>query len=428
MPVSYKTPDYFRDFRCLGNECPDTCCQHWEIKLDRQHYEMLQEKMAGDPAQHELFNRYIKLNDKSVLGDYDFAHITMRETGYCPMLTDNGLCDIHRRYGIEPLGNTCAFYPRVIGRCQDVIELSGAMSCPEVARLCLSARELPRLVRFSLKDLPRRDYPLARDLPRFAQDAYARYFEMVRSGFIEIASREAQPLMTRLYAMASLAQRLSQFYHRDCEPFPEERLQDELVRSQSDEAWHNWQTYLDQYQHAEPIALVVIQAVLQLKQQQFPAEKTSQLVEQIFKQWSQGQAADTDWIGMYQQAQATLPPVVRSALDAYLTRYLINCLFREWFYTMPDSFTYIQMLLIRLALLRFLITAHPALSGEVARLAQHEIDAAQLQSSFADLAITVTYQFARDIDQNLPFLQVIYNAIGEQQMMNFDYSLPFIKF
>ena len=41
--------------------------------------------------------------------------------------------------------------------------------------------------------------------------------------------------------------------------------------------------------------------------------------------------------------------------------------------------------------------------------------------------VYVMYNFARNIDQNLEFLKVVYDALSEQSMMNFDFSPAFIR-
>ena len=33
-------------FQCLGGECEDTCCQHWDIRFDKLHYEKLREAVG----------------------------------------------------------------------------------------------------------------------------------------------------------------------------------------------------------------------------------------------------------------------------------------------------------------------------------------------------------------------------------------------
>lgn len=427
MSLIYKTQDYFRDFQCLGGDCPDTCCQCWDIKLDRQHYELLQARMSEDPKQQSLFETYIRVNDKPVLGDHDYAHINMADNGYCPMLADDGLCDIHRAHGVEPLGNICTFFPRVIVRRGDNVEMSGALSCPEVVRRCLSQETLPSLVRFSPADLPRPEYPITRELPRNKSDHYAHYFSQVRDSFLSIMACEEEPLAVRLYALASVANRISRFYHQGCEAFEASLLEKELQRARSEEAFVYWANYLEQYQSDEPMALIVIQSILQLKQEQFPQEKTSQLAKRIFAAWA-GEDGHRNWTELFAEREQQVEQNLSMLLERYITRYLYNCLFREWFYTMPDSFTYIQMLLVRTAILRFLLIADPEVAILLEEYTRGELDEKQLEQRFFELAVNTTYRFCRDVDQNLPFLQVLYNALGEQQMMNFDYSLPFIKF
>ena len=39
-------PQYYDKFKCIGSECPETCCQGWQITLDK-----------------ETFNKYQKLDN-----------------------------------------------------------------------------------------------------------------------------------------------------------------------------------------------------------------------------------------------------------------------------------------------------------------------------------------------------------------------------
>jgi hypothetical protein len=107
-------------------------------------------------------------------------------------------------------------------------------------------------------------------------------------------------------------------------------------------------------------------------------------------------------------------------LEQCLTRYLVNCLQREWFVSMPDPFVYIHLLTIRLAVLRFLISSHP----RIRQCLQQRADSTEIDK----LLVEIVYLFARGIDHNHAFLHVVYQAMLEQQMMSFDYAMPFIKF
>lgn len=435
MSLNYKTPEYFRDFQCLGDHCPDTCCQCWEVKLDSSHYQLLREKMSQNEREKELFENYIYINEQPVSGDHDYAFVRMTEEGRCPMLSKDKLCTLHNKYGIEPLGDVCAFYPRVISRCGNDMELSGALSCPEVARLCLLSKRPIKLSRFNTSQLPRsRNYPIQRELPQNPFDYYAEHFHSLRRGLLELAANEKFPLNVRLYALIDLAQKISSYYHRDCSTNPTERLANDLQQAGRDINLQKIQNYLEQDNSVSPIALLIIRAILEIKITRFPDEKLSQMAAEIFSEIggrAYSQIADLpieDLQAGYDSVRQNINMEMNKKIDAYFTRYLCNCLFREWYFTMPDTFTYMQMLTIRMAMLRFLFYAHPRVKQLLAKYAQGNDEVEPPDAELDSLAIELVYNFARAVDQNLSFLQLIYTAISEQDMFNFDYSPGFVKF
>jgi len=87
---------------------------------------------------------------------------------------------------------------------------------------------------------------------------------------------------------------------------------------------------------------------------------------------------------------------------------------------MPDPFVYIHMLTIRLAILRFIITSYLQ--------TQHSLQQQSDSAEFDKLVVENVYLFACGIDHKLAFLKVVYQAMLEQQMMSFEYAMPFIKF
>ena len=32
--MQYTVPHYYKKFRCIAGECPDTCCAGWQIQID----------------------------------------------------------------------------------------------------------------------------------------------------------------------------------------------------------------------------------------------------------------------------------------------------------------------------------------------------------------------------------------------------------
>lgn len=438
MPINYKTPDYFLDFKCLGDKCSDTCCKKWEIKLDKTHYSLIKDKMSQDESDIGIFNQYIHVNDNPVTGDHDYALISMTDSGNCPMLAQNGFCNLHTKFGVEPLGDVCAFYPRVISRCGSDMELSGALSCPEVARLCLLSDKPARFKKYSPSILPRaKNYPIQRELPKNVFDNYAKNFKRVRNVMLELAAKESIPLTTRLYALASMANRISTYYHRDSTVQSIQPLEDDLEHVAQNENLTSITNFLVQDSSVNTIALVVIRAILEIKITQFPSEGLSQMAIGIFKNYQLHNISGDDVLEIpiehiqnkYDECRQEISEKWNKHCDRYFTRYLCNCLFREWFFSMPDTFTYIQMLLIRMAILRFLFFSHPELQELIQKLDnEDEGNHSEIVDRLDSLAVELVYKFARSVDQNLSFLQIIYTAVSEQQMFNFDYSLPFVRF
>ena len=54
-------PNYYKKFRCLGSECPDTCCQGWRIVLDKKthdKYTNLELKLLDKNQKNTLEKQY----------------------------------------------------------------------------------------------------------------------------------------------------------------------------------------------------------------------------------------------------------------------------------------------------------------------------------------------------------------------------------
>ncbi len=416
MSITYKTPSAFSDFSCLGADCEDTCCRNWDIKLDRQHFDLLKDVMSKDPVEKSLFEQYIRLNENPITSDHDFAHIRMGVNGYCAMLDDKGLCSIHARHGVSILGNVCTMFPRVISRCGDTVELSGALSCPEVVRKTIDDKTPLKLKRFKTSELPRsKNYPIQRELSDLDDDFYSSNFNLVRDYMLKVTANEDKPLNTRLYVLANMTDKISGFYHRGCKDPVTDKLKSILTGLTDDELILKMDAFIADYDVESPISMIVAHSILLIKLQQAASENISQLYSEILNQHQATNDNAAEILsGQLSRTFSNLDDESLDYIDKSITRYVINCLYREWFISMPDPFTYIQMLLVRISILRILIY----LSVGDKKLEHHQLK---------QKIVYVMYNFARNIDQNLEFLKVVYNALSEQTMLNFDFSPAFIK-
>lgn len=124
----FRQPVYNKKFRCIGGDCPDTCCRDWSIVPDEDA--LADYKNAPEPLRSAIAAVLTRDDD----GDVCFA---LREDGFCRLLTGDGLCPIQRDWGEEHLCAHCAAYPRFTEEYGCLSETALAISCPEAARLLM---------------------------------------------------------------------------------------------------------------------------------------------------------------------------------------------------------------------------------------------------------------------------------------------------
>lgn len=127
------TPQYMKNFKCIGSTCEDTCCSGWNIPIDEKTYKKY--KKIKNLKYKKLISSSIK-RVKSVTNG-TIEKIVIEKDCSCPFLNEDKLCNIQLDFGENYLSNTCKKYPRINNVVDLNIEQSGSMSCPEIARLAL---------------------------------------------------------------------------------------------------------------------------------------------------------------------------------------------------------------------------------------------------------------------------------------------------
>ena len=121
-------PAYFDMFRCIASACPDSCCKEWDVLVDAESAERYR-SLTG-PLGDDL-RRVMHVEDGQTV-------MTITE-GRCPMWRRDGLCRIQAELGEDALCNTCREFPRLRHDYGDFLEQMLELSCPEAARVILSA-------------------------------------------------------------------------------------------------------------------------------------------------------------------------------------------------------------------------------------------------------------------------------------------------
>ena len=125
-------PEGYTDFACTAGQCRHTCCAGWEIDIDpatQAAYRAMPGKM-GDRLR------------QSIDWTEDGASFHLTENERCPMLRDDGLCDVICKLGQDALCQICTDHPRFRHFYADRVEIGLGFCCEEAARMQL-ARTLP---------------------------------------------------------------------------------------------------------------------------------------------------------------------------------------------------------------------------------------------------------------------------------------------
>lgn len=125
-------PFYYDDFKCIGGQCIDNCCRNnWTIYIDEKTYKKYK-KLKGDWGKR--INSNISRNrSKGKENHFRYGKINLKN-GKCELLTEEGLCTLHRDLGEKYLCMTCKIYPREVKKYGEIYEKNLSLSCPEIAR------------------------------------------------------------------------------------------------------------------------------------------------------------------------------------------------------------------------------------------------------------------------------------------------------
>ena len=131
--MHYKKPQYYDNFACIADRCPDTCCAGWQIVIDDISLENYG-KISG------TFGERLQ---KSIDWEEGIFRQNQRR---CAFLNQENLCDLYRELGADSLCDTCRMYPRHVEEYEDLREFSLSLSCPVAAEMILGCKEQVRFL------------------------------------------------------------------------------------------------------------------------------------------------------------------------------------------------------------------------------------------------------------------------------------------
>lgn len=194
-----RTPEFYKDFKCIAGDCPDSCCQGWEVDADKESLDYYK-TLTGD----------IRARIDSVLDRDEFGNTIFKlaDRKRCPFLNNENLCDMHIAIGGEHTPYTCRMFPRFINDFGGLREMGVSFSCPVASDMMYNLQE-PMSFTDEVKD----------ELPTLNEIDAQTYFYLVkaRKRAFEIVQNRNKPVNERLIELLEYGVELQ----RDLEEYEE---------------------------------------------------------------------------------------------------------------------------------------------------------------------------------------------------------------
>lgn len=187
--------DYEKNFKCIADKCPDTCCSGWIIMVDDDSLKRYENYQGNIP----------KKVKESI--DFEESCICQKEDGSCAFLNEKGLCDWILADGEDILCDTCRLYPRHVEEYEDLREWSVSLSCPEACRMFVERTDRPSFV--SVED--DEPDPLEDDFEDFDLLTFEPLLE-ARELLFSIIRMEEFGIEAKMYITLELSKRLQSCY------------------------------------------------------------------------------------------------------------------------------------------------------------------------------------------------------------------------
>lgn len=408
------------EFRCLADACEDPCCSNWTVLVDEGHYDRirlaLQRDHEADPSRPP----------PSVVQELPpprrtratFGHLQLAPNGDCSLLGPDRLCTLQARHGEDHLPNVCAMYPRTLRRAPQALELSAEPSCPEVSRLLL--------LRPGAADLIEVDAAL---LHRGSQVAdcrnlgpQAEYLDPLRETLQALLDATDYPLQSRLFFATFFAGNVSNpmlaLHDPRSAPAIAEARRHAVDPAMQAALHERLQVGLRTVAPALTLVLSAIGTRVHHESGAFhrfvgqvwrsyvdePGSGV-RVVEEDATHLTIATSAPPLW-DAYAARRARVEAVFGDFLSAAFHRFARHYVFREWLFQSPTALVHLQALLLRIAVLRFLLLSHP---GAAAAAATGD------EAALGRLLVEVSYSFARVVDHNTLFADLQGQALGKMK-------------
>jgi lysine-N-methylase len=381
---------YMTRFRCTAGECPDTCCHGMKILLTEADRARLVAAADTDARRERLAQAVEPVTDRE---GYVAVLRTSGEGG-CRFLDPDHLCAVHREHGPQTLPAACDRFPRVFSCFEARREMAATLSCPEAARLALTAEDALDVV-----DAPELFSP---EPPRtHTPSPYSASADAVHEAVGAVLRDARLPVALRVAVVGELGRRTEDFFHAGIKELDRAALDRELAAFRAPETVA---AVAEQLTSQAWPATQALQAVMGLmasipdgsppRAHLVPAAMNQYLAEAKAAYPALGtEGGPPLWDVLWERVQVRrqfLHQSLGGALEPYYARFLVNDWHREWYTQSPNLSAHAFKLAVRLSAVMLLVMSAPSLY-RAPPPARPELDA---------VAIDAAQVYARYVERN----------------------------
>jgi lysine-N-methylase len=256
---------------------------------------------------------------------------------------------------------------------------------------------------------------------------YQQYLDDMRATIFRLLSMRTYPIGTRLFLVAYLGKQTAAFFNKGAAEVDETRLADVIEHVGEPGNVALWHQELTKMPAPDVVAAKLVTHMLR-ERLKVPMGSFRVLIEEILGTYSDVASTNVDHTGAaslsvtdlwtaYSTRRQRWLEVLAGRIDLYFENYAKNFWMREWYVTSTDLLAHSQRLLVRVAMLRFLLFGHPWLQA-----AEGFDDLDARREALDRAAVDVFYKFSRGIEHEGTFLELIAASLVEQDMNTFAHA------
>ena len=398
LKVTY--PNNFARFKCIGGECEDTCCQGWDIEIDKDTFD--EYLKVQDQKMKAMLSDNIKKNNYCTSDDLDYGIIKLNEDKKCPFLDKCNYCSIYTAIGEAYLSNICTQFPRILNKINNEYEISLDVSCLEAAKIMLQSEDK---ISFNSSEQVFEKYIINDEYntnSKKYKKSPIKYLKEIRAFSMEIMQDRNYPLSERLYILGdfimTLEEKMEEDYklaHSFIKDYDRENIAQKYKKNNMD--------YIFQ--------IIFFKSIIEFSniREQAISDDFKKYTDEVLDGFNINDIDNCGndeerYISIFQEYNKNFIKKYEYIFENYLVNYMYNNLFP--FTESDDMLEGYIMLVVRYSFIRFYLVGRYISSRQ--------------ESS--ENIIKLISLFARDIEHDKTYMSEIYDYIEKNQYDNMNFA------